>query len=102
MAVDPNTITSPANFWTDQQVIFDGGSQDSSDQGFSFAVGRWEGTNVLACRWNGISSTNGYPLSRFSQPQWMVIPNQFATLILASDIFEPEKRILALQWLNEK
>ena len=102
MSVDPKTVTSPLNRWEEPQIIYDGGAEDSGGQGFSIAVGRWDGSIALGIRWNGRAGTNGFPVGRNYHPLWMIIPDPLRNLILSSDIIEPKKRILALQCLDEQ
>jgi hypothetical protein len=80
----PNTVTSPQDYITNIQVIYDGGVES-----FSIAKLDWEGRPCIAMRWNvarrewddpdkqsgktvcvGMPSSHGYPV-------WFVLPEEF-------------------------
>ena len=71
---DPNTVLTPKGRITDLKVIYDG-QEDS----WSLAKMKWDGTEVVAMRWNGGLSngrpTVGNPQSR-GKPTWFVVPEE--------------------------
>lgn len=79
----PNTVTSPQDFVSNVQVIFDGGADS-----FSVAKLDWEGQPCIAMRWNvarrerddpdkqsGKIAAVGMPSSH-GHPVWFVLPDE--------------------------
>jgi hypothetical protein len=91
---DPRTVVSPKNKWTLFTVLFIG---KKKKDGWSLALGQWEGHACLAIRWNGDKNNpKGNPCSR-GVPTWFVVPGALESALLGSaDIKIPaDKRALA-------
>jgi len=81
--VKPSDVQSPKRHWALIHVLFDGGENNSS-----LAIGRWDGSPVLAMRWNGNQeSPLGNPQSR-GLPTWFVVPDQHWKQILDTEPFK--------------
>jgi len=78
---DPNTVRSPKGSIKDLKVIYNGG-----ENSWSLAEMKWDGSPVLAMRWNG-GSNNGFPSIGNPQsrgvPTWFVLPNEVGNPIKA-------------------
>jgi hypothetical protein len=79
---NPAQVRSPKGAVTHLRVIYDGGEQSqASDEwsGWSVAELEWYEEPVMACRWNGSTSSEegvseiGNPQSR-GNPTWFIIP----------------------------
>ena len=70
--IDPNKVTAPKDKWELIGVLYDGGAGEES-----IAYGKWEGTRVICCRYNGSAKSGdaGFPKSKSnSAPMWFVLP----------------------------
>jgi hypothetical protein len=84
---DPRTVRSPKEHWMLIDVLDDRGSGEHS-----IAIGEWDGTRVLAMRWNGEAGELGNPQSR-GIPTWFIIPEVYnATLV---ETLPENKQIIA-------
>ncbi len=72
--IKPSDVLSPKGVISDLRVLRDGG-----ENGWSLAEMKWDGSPVLAMRWNG-GSNNGYPSIGNPQsrgiPTWFVLPDE--------------------------
>jgi hypothetical protein len=72
--IDPTKVLSPKGSIKNLTVIRDGG-----ENGWSLAEMEWDGSPVLAMRWNG-GSNNGFPSIGNPQsrgiPTWFVLPEE--------------------------
>ena len=70
--LNPRNVTAPKEQWELIDILYDKGEEDHS-----VALGLWEGTLCLACRWNGCTEDKkrkkGNPISNF-QPTWFILP----------------------------
>jgi hypothetical protein len=77
--VDPRTVLSPRGSIKDLQIIYDG-----KENGWSLARMKWDGSPVMAMRWNG-GSVNGIPSignpSSRGYPTWFVVPDDVGAAI---------------------
>ena len=67
---DPKGVDSPRGRWRLIEVLWDGRADEDS-----VAIGMWDGSPVLAMRWNGTAKDNdiGHPQSR-GLPTWFILP----------------------------
>jgi hypothetical protein len=76
---DPKTVLSPKGSITDLDVIHDGG-----ENSWSLARMKWDGSPVIAMRWNG-GLVNGIPSignpSSRGYPTWFVVPDEVGEAI---------------------
>jgi hypothetical protein len=91
----PETVTSPKKRWVLLDVLRDSGpGQDA------LAVGKWDGTTVLAMRWNGDQANPlGNPQSR-GIPTWFIIPDHYYDRIIP--ILPHDKQELARTYLKRR
>jgi hypothetical protein len=95
--MDPTTVRSPKAHWTLIDVLYDGGNDEHS-----LAIGEWDGTRVLAARWNGASAKEiGNPQSR-GLPTWFVLPEVYWAALLDQSFVPREKVTLAKALLGLK
>jgi len=82
---DPQTVISPKDKWTLLAVLF---SSKQKEDGWSLALGQWEGRSCLAVRWNGNKGNpKGNPCSH-GMPTWFVVPGDLESTLLESPDFE--------------
>ncbi len=93
--VPPMDVTAPRRRWTLVEVLVDFGEREAV-----LALGRWEGSPVLAVRWNGDSERPiGNPQSR-GMATWFILPEHFYRGILGSVPREDRER--ALKYLGDR
>jgi hypothetical protein len=92
--VIPIDVTSPKRQWTLVGVLFDRGEND-----IAVAMGLWNGTPVLAMRWNGGEENPiGNPQSR-GLATWFIVPDEFRKAILDRlQKVAPEKYLLSKEY----
>jgi hypothetical protein len=94
---DPNDVTSPRARWRLIAVLF---CSDQKEDGWSLAVGQWDGKSRLAIRWNGNRQhPKGNPISR-GQPTWFIVPEQLEASTLEGAKIPQDKRALATALLG--
>jgi len=86
----PETVLSPKGSIKNLKVIRDGGEND-----WSLAEMEWDGSPVLAMRWNG-GSNNGFP--SIGNPQSRGIPTWF---VLPDEVGDSIKAMIALPTVNK-
>jgi len=83
----PDAVTSPRLQWTLIKVLFRGDAADPAlhdPEGYSVAVGRWDGQPCLGIRWNcNESRPVGNPQSR-GLPTWFIVPKELEAAILST------------------
>lgn len=88
--IDPKTVLSPKGSITDIEVIIDRG-----ENSWSLARMKWDGSSVIAMRWNGGSNHGipsiGNPQSR-GYPTWFVVPDDVGELIEKSFKLSSKKK----------
>ena len=74
--LNPRNVTAPKDQWKIIDIICDLGEDD-----YSIALGTWNKSLCLACRWNGSLASKtkhqGNPISSF-QPTWFILPHLIA------------------------
>lgn len=85
----PTDVKSPLRRWQTIAIL-----RDSGKGGESLAVGNWDGSPVLAMRWNGDNDKDiGNPQSR-GQATWFIVPEIYWPGIVLT-ITDAEKLTLA-------
>lgn len=79
--IDPKLVLSPKARISKLKVIFDGGEEGISKDGYSIAEMEWDGEIRIGLRWNGSdqcedASTVGNPQSR-GLATWFILPSSF-------------------------
>ena len=84
---NPRIVLSPKGSIKNLNVLHDGG-----ENGWSLAEMTWDGSDVLAMRWNGGSNNGnpsiGNPQSR-GVPTWFVLPDEVGTASKALQFPKP-------------
>ena len=89
---DPQIVTAPKDRWTLLAVLF---QSPEKENGWSLALGQWEGVSCLAIRWNGNKDRpKGNPISH-GQPTWFVVPNDLELNVLHAVEVPKDKMTLA-------
>lgn len=74
--LNPRKVTAPKDQWKIVDIVCDLGEENTA-----IALGTWEDSLCLACRWNGSlnseKSKKGNPISNF-QPTWFILPRLIA------------------------
>lgn len=97
---NPRYVDSPQRRWELIDVLYNAGDDDAA-----LAIGRWDGTPVLASRWNGTDKDKdkgiGNPQSR-GIPTWFILPEWLNESTLKSAIVPRAKVRLAKALLGIK
>ena len=92
----PEDVTSPKLHWTLIKVLFKGDPHNPTNhdpEGYSVAVGMWDGHPCLAIRWNANEERPvGNPQSR-GLPTWFIVPDDLVNPILST--VEPDVQVYA-------
>ncbi len=73
----PEDITAPRQKWTLIKVLYKG-----DPEGYSVALGKWEGEPCLAIRWNACDYRPvGHPHTR-GLPTWFILPEPLVEPVL--------------------
>lgn len=92
--VDPETVQSPKGRVSNIDVVYDKGP---TDQSWSIAKLKWDGTEALGIRWNGETNQpgSGTPQSR-GNATWFIVPKEIEDAVLkaASVMARQEKDVL--------
>lgn len=76
---DPEMVVSPKSRWKLVKLVF---NNRETPQGYSIAIGEWDGSHELVMRWNGgEKQPKGHPIVR-GLPTWFVIPQKFRKAII--------------------
>lgn len=88
---NPRRVDAPRRRWRLIDILY-----NSGDGGAALAIGEWDGSPVLAARWNGSDADDGIgnPQSR-GIPTWFVLPDWLAASALASEVVPRSKVRLA-------
>lgn len=84
---DPRTVTQPAQYLTDIEVIYDGGPD-----GFSLARLRCEGVTHIAIRWNVARKEHDDPAKQSGELKCVGTPSvkgEPSWFILPVELFQP-------------
>jgi hypothetical protein len=86
--------------WELKDILIEGADQDYSDN--SLAIGWWDGTPVLASRYDvrlNQASRCGYPFGQGGAPRWYVLPEWMWVGVVAAAPLTEDKRKAALNHL---
>lgn len=76
---DPNTVISPKKMWTLLTVLYE---SPEREDGWSLALGQWDGQAVLGLRWNGNKKNPlGNPTSH-GMPTWFIVPDDLNSILI--------------------
>ena len=94
----PTDVNSPRKRWRTIRILVDTGQG-----GWALALGLWDGSPVLAFRWNGDVDEIGSPQSR-GIPTWEILPDgddgEISKAMIDAAVKDAELQTLARSVLN--
>jgi hypothetical protein len=98
--VNPEMVQSPKGRVSDVEVLYDKGP---TDQSWSIARLKWDGTEAVGIRWNGEQNQpgSGTPQSR-GNATWFIVPGEIVDAVVsAAEALEREKSDVLLAGYRE-